>query len=258
MWRLLIQNHPKPSITEKRGNEAKCLTWNSIKLKFVKKTSMSNPVESLGYIKCYSSSSLKPIQRYRDSLRYKWQKICCWLSRPKTILEIRKKTTFLLVINKSIICKFFKDFTNPRKRTNRAIVFSCIHFSNILKYFQQFRKQDSLRHILKSSANTYESSGSQFFTTTTGIQSGQDAFDESSFAMNFLIIFGVIEILCSFRFVLEGKAGKELLESSRSVFLKRFLGENFALSDGKENTSGLLNRGGTADLSLFRTLSAIC
>ena len=38
--------------------------------------------------------------------------------------------------------------------------------------FQQSGKQDYLRHILKSSASMHESSGSQFFRTTTGIQSG--------------------------------------------------------------------------------------
>ena len=43
MWRLSIQNHSKSPITEKRRNKAKYLTWNSIRLKFVKKTSMPNP-----------------------------------------------------------------------------------------------------------------------------------------------------------------------------------------------------------------------
>ena len=44
--------------------------------------------------------------------------------------------------------------------------------------FQQSGKQDSFRHLLKSSASMQESSGSQFFRTTTGIQSGPDTFDE--------------------------------------------------------------------------------
>ena len=57
-----------------------------------------------------------------------------------------------------------------------------------------------------------ESSGSQFFRTSTGIQSGPDAFDKSGFIMTFLTIFGVREILCSFRIVLEGKTGKEIPE----------------------------------------------
>ena len=109
----------------------------------------------------------------------------------------------------------------------------------------------------KTLSDSYESSGSQFFRTTTGIQSGPDAFDESRFVMTFLTILGVIDILCSFRLVLEGKTGKEIPESSRFQFLEKFLANNFALSDAEVNTSGPLNRGGIADLPLLRTLLAI-
>ena len=101
----------------------------------------------------------------------------------------------------------------------------------------------------------YESSGSQFFRTTTGIQSGPDAFDESRFIMTFLTILGVIEILCSFRLVLEGKTGKEIPESSRLEFSEKSLAKNFALSEVEDNTSRSLNRGGIAGLPLLRTLS---
>ena len=75
--------------------------------------------------------------------------------------------------------------------------------------------------------------------------------------MTFLTILGVIEILCSFRLVLEEKTGKEIPESSRLEFLEKFLANNFALSEAEDNTSGLLNRGGIADLPLLRTLLAI-
>ena len=34
--------------------------------------------------------------------------------------------------------------------------------------------------------------------------------------------------------------------------LRKFLGNNFVLSDAEDNTSGLLNRGGIADLPLLR------
>ena len=68
---------------------------------------------------------------------------------------------------------------------------------------------------------------------------------------------GVTEILCSFRLVLEGKTGKEIPESSRLEFLEKFSANNFALSDAEYSTSGLLNRGGIADLPLLRTLLAI-
>ena len=75
--------------------------------------------------------------------------------------------------------------------------------------------------------------------------------------MTFLTIFGVTEILCSFKLVLERKTGKEILESSRLEFLEKFSVNNFALSDAEDNTSGPLNRGGIADLPLLRTLLAI-
>ena len=103
----------------------------------------------------------------------------------------------------------------------------------------------------------YESSGSQFFRTTTGMQSGPDALDESRFVMTFLTILGVMDVLCSFRLVLEGKTGKEIPESSRFEFLETFLANNFALSDAEDNTSGPLNRGSIADVPLLRTLLAI-
>ena len=37
-------------------------------------------------------------------------------------------------------------------------------------------------------------------------------------------------------------------------FKEKFSTNNFALSDGEDNTSGSLNRGGIADLPLLRTL----
>ena len=75
--------------------------------------------------------------------------------------------------------------------------------------------------------------------------------------MTFLTILGVMEILCSFRLVLEEKTGKEIQESSRLEFLEKFLANNFVLSAAEDNTSGPLNRGGIADLPLLRTLLAI-
>ena len=103
----------------------------------------------------------------------------------------------------------------------------------------------------------YKSSDSQFYRTTTAIQSGPEAFDESRFVMTFLTILGVIEILYSLRLVQEGKTGKEIPRSSRLEFLEKFLANNFALSDAEDNTSRPLNREGIADLPLLRTLLAI-
>ena len=76
--------------------------------------------------------------------------------------------------------------------------------------------------------------------------------------MTILTILGVTEILGSLRLVLDGKTGKKISESSRLKFLEKFLGQNFALSDAKVNTSGLFNRGGILDLLLLRRLLAIC
>ena len=66
-----------------------------------------------------------------------------------------------------------------------------------------------------------------------------------------------MEILCSFRLVLQGKTGKEIPESSRLKFLETFLANNFVLSDAEDKTYSPLNRGGIADLPLLKILSAI-
>ena len=98
-----------------------------------------------------------------------------------------------------------------------------------------------------------ESSGSQFFRTTTEIQLGPDALDKSRSILTFITILGVKEVLCSFKLVLEGKTGKDIPESSRIQFLEKFSANNFALSDAEDNTSGL-DTEGIANLPLLRTL----
>ena len=75
--------------------------------------------------------------------------------------------------------------------------------------------------------------------------------------MTFLTNLGVTEILCSFRFVLNGKPGKEMPTSSRLEFLEKFLANIFALSEAEDNTSKLMNKGGIAGLPLLRTLLTI-
>ena len=69
------------------------------------------------------------------------------------------------MISNPIIYKFFKDFTNHKKKTNRAVVFSSIDLSPTFlntgttnENFQQSGRQYSFRHTLKSSASMYESS----------------------------------------------------------------------------------------------------
>ena len=74
--------------------------------------------------------------------------------------------------------------------------------------------------------------------------------------MTFLVIWGITEILYSFRLVLEGNILREItellrLDLSRLGFLKKFLAKNVALSVEEDKISGLLNRGGIADLALL-------
>ena len=69
--------------------------------------------------------------------------------------------------------------------------------------------------------------------------------------MTFLTILGVTKVLCSFRLVLEGKAGKEIPKSSRIEFLEKFLANNFTLSHAGDSTSRPFNRGGIAYLPLL-------
>ena len=75
--------------------------------------------------------------------------------------------------------------------------------------------------------------------------------------MTFLTILGATKIFCSFKLVPEGNTGKEIPELSRLESLEKFSGNNFALSDAEDITSGSLNRGGIVDLHLLRTVLAI-
>ena len=77
----------------------------------MEKANTPDPGKSLGYIKCYSSSSLRIIKGSSHSIRYKgklMEKICSKLRIPKTILEIRKKTIY----------KLFEDHLQVFQRIN--------------------------------------------------------------------------------------------------------------------------------------------
>ena len=70
----------------------------------------------------------------------------------------------------------------------------------------------SFRHILKRSASIYESSGSQFFKTSTGILSGPEAFDEARFVLTFCTIFKLQKHAVSDQFQ-KGKQVKRYLSA---------------------------------------------
>ena len=98
-------------------------------------------------------------------------------------------------------------------------VFSYRPFPNILKYmYQQWDlpqsgNQDSFKHILKSSAGIYESSGNHS-SLEPPLEYNQDQTNDWRIVMTILIILKAMAT-CSFRLVLEGKISKEIPESSR-------------------------------------------
>ena len=103
------------------------------------------------------------------------------------------------MINNPIIYKFFKDFTNHKKKTNRLALLSCRPFLNILKYRDQrwalpiIWKTRLLQTHIDEFSYMYERSGSQL-RATTGIKSGTDAFGKSRFVVTFWAILGVTEM----------------------------------------------------------------
>ena len=181
--------------------------------------------------------------------------------RPKTMLEMRKRTYFSWWSTILLFTSLSKTLlTSQRRITGWPILAVNIYptFFNTgttNKTFQQSIKQDPLRHLMKSSTSMHESSRSQFFRSSSGIQSGPDAFHESSSTI-LEVIHLYSWILCSFRLDLEGKIDNEIPVSSRLEFLEEFLAKNF-VNNNRSNTSGPLNRGGIADSPLLRTLLAI-
>ena len=72
-----------------------------------------------------------------------------------------------MVISHHFIYKFFKDSTNRIRLTGWQFLAedlspTFLNTGTTNETFQQCGKQNFLRHILKSSANRYETSGSQF------------------------------------------------------------------------------------------------
>ena len=60
-----------------------------------RRTSLPNPVETLGFINCYTSSRRRPVKSPSNSISCNYKKICSWLRAPENKPEIRKKATFL-------------------------------------------------------------------------------------------------------------------------------------------------------------------
>ena len=158
---------------------------------FVKKISMPNPAENLGYV-------ILPYYPVASDL-LKTQAIL-WDTTvrrspvdPKDLKHYWKseKRPHFSMINKHVFYNFYKHRTIHRKKHNRAVVFSCNSLPRILKYKDHRKnlptigKKDSFRHSLKGSANMYKISVSEFFRITTGTQLRPDTFDNSRLVMIF-------------------------------------------------------------------------
>ena len=121
LWRLPILNYSKLSFTEKRQNKAKYLTQNSIRLKFVKKTSMPNLVKSLRCTKCYSLCSPRPIKTLA-------------ILSDTTVSGSAVDWEDLKPYWKSEICHIFSKWSASLLFTSFSKTFTNRSFPNIFKY----------------------------------------------------------------------------------------------------------------------------
>ena len=142
----------------------------------MKKTSMPNPVTSLGYFKRYSWSSPRSFKRPSNSVRNNYQKT--------SAVDREDRKLHWKSAKRPQFSRWSTIFTNHRKKTNKAKVFSCRPIPNILKY--RDHRWDLPTIWKTSSASMYQSSGSHFSRTTTRVQSGPDVLDEPMFIMTFL------------------------------------------------------------------------
>ena len=103
----------------------------------------------------------------------------------------KEKPHFLRWITRLLFISFSKSLRITERRLT-GLLFLDIDFSPTFlntgttdETFQYSGKQDSSRHLLKSTVRIYEISGSHFFTTTTGIQSGLDTFGKPKMTITF-------------------------------------------------------------------------
>ena len=164
LWRFPIQINSKESITEKRRNKVKYLAWNSIRLKFAKRTSMSNPVKSLEYIECYRLSSHRSVKSLSNSIRYNCKKIYNWSRRPLSIylsiyLSICLSVYLSVYLSACILC-IYNIYTKHRvwhtasKREPHSEVWRFVHWDNCywwktsLSVVRRLFRRHSLKFVL--------------------------------------------------------------------------------------------------------------
>ena len=126
---------------------------------------MLNLVKILIYIKCYSAS--RPVENYKKILSDSSVRISAVDQEDLKPYRKLEKRSYFSRWPRNL---FFTSFSETLLTTGRRLIggrgggvgFSCWTVPNIHtdESFRQSGKQDSLRHISKSSANMYESSGS--------------------------------------------------------------------------------------------------
>ena len=116
---------------------------------------------------------------------------------PENMLEMRKETSFLRVINELIIYKLFKDFTN------KEVVVSRIPLTHFYTQSPQRISSKNLENKIPSDIfrrvqlECIERSSSHFFRTTSGIESRRDAFEKSRLVVTFLTSLEVEHFIMS-------------------------------------------------------------
>ena len=116
----------------------------------MKKTSISHPLEALGYIKCRRSKTSRLINNLSTSNRYNCQKIYSESRKPGAILTIAKEAKILAAISKPIIM-----ISIHSNKSKRAVAFS---------------------HMWKNLADMLRISELLFFKGTTRKQASPDTF----------------------------------------------------------------------------------
>ena len=148
------------------------------------------------YIKCHSSNSFRPIKSPNNATD-------TTVRRSSVDREDRKseKSPYFSRWSTSLLfTSFSKTLLTIKRRLKRPYFFATNFFPTFLN---TGTRDETCRHIMKSSAGMYESLGSQFFRSNTGIQSGPDAFEESGLVGYTNLT--IAEILCSLRLVLKRK-----------------------------------------------------
>ena len=158
-------------------------------------------------------SSPRPVESPSTSIRYNCQKICSWLRRPKSILEIRKNSHF----SRRLTSLLFTSFSNTLLTIERRLTGQYLLAVDLSPIFwiegPAMRPSNNLENetasdtywivqlvCIKIQAHSSIEPPPEYY---------QDQMPLTKFVMNLFTILGVTEILCSFKLVLEHSSRKQ-------------------------------------------------